>query len=50
MFKNFSIFNSGSHFVQWSRMILEILLKGPMRNITMKLFLNWDICLGGFVV
>ena len=37
-FKGFSILSSGSHFVQWSRMILAILVEGQPRNISVKLF------------
>ena len=37
-FKNFSIFSSGGHFVQQSRTILAILVKGYPRNIPVKLF------------
>ena len=34
----FSIFSSGGHFVQQSRNILAILVKGHPRNIPVKLF------------
>ena len=34
----FSIFSSGNHFVQQSRTILAILVKGHKRNIDVKLF------------
>ena len=37
-FKGFSIFSSDGHFVQWSRMILAILIEGHPRNISVKLF------------
>ena len=37
-FKGFSIFSSGGHFVQWSGMILAILVAGHPRNISVKLF------------
>ena len=37
-FKSFSIFSSGSHFVQGSRTILAILIKGHPRNVPVKLF------------
>ena len=37
-FKGFSIFSSGGHFVQQSGTILEILVKGHERNISVKLF------------
>ena len=36
VFKGFSIFNSGDHFVQQSRTILAILVKGDKRNISVK--------------
>ena len=38
--KVFSIFRSGSHFVQWSRTILANLVEGHPRNISVKLFLK----------
>ena len=34
----FSIFSSGSYFVQLSRIILAILVKGHIRNTPVKLF------------
>ena len=37
-FKGFSIFSSGGHFVQWSGMVLVILVEGYPRNIPVKLF------------
>ena len=37
-FTGFSIFSSGSHFVQRSRTILAILVEDHPRNISMKLF------------
>ena len=37
-FTSFSIFSSGGHFVQRSRTILAILVKGHPRNIPVKLF------------
>ena len=37
-FTNFSIFSSGGHFVQRSRTILAILIKGHPRNVPVKLF------------
>ena len=37
-FKGFSIFSSGSHFVQWSEKIFEILIEDPPRDISVKLF------------
>ena len=36
--KAFSIFSSGDHFVQQSRIILAILVKGHKRNISVNLF------------
>ena len=49
-FKGFSIFSSGGHFVQGSGTILAILLEGHPRNISMELFLNQFISLGGDVI
>ena len=46
----FSIFSSGGHFVQQSRTILAILVRGHPRNIPVKLFWNLPIGLGGDVV
>ena len=40
LFKGFSIFSSGSHFVQRSGTILAILVEGHSRNIPIKLFQN----------
>ena len=37
-FKGFPILSSGSHFVQPSKKILAILVKGHMSNISVKLF------------
>ena len=37
-FKGFSVFSSGSYFVQLSGTILAILVKGHMSNISVKLF------------
>ena len=34
----FSIFSFGSHFVQWSKTILIIMVEGHPRNISVKLF------------
>ena len=53
-FKGFSIFSSGNHFVQQSRTILAILVKGRKRNISMKFFLksgHWPLrcCLQVFL-
>ena len=36
--KIFLIWSSGSHFVQWSKNICAILVKGIMRNNSVKLF------------
>ena len=38
LFKGFSIFSSGGHFVQQSRTSLAILVEGQPRNISVKLF------------
>ena len=43
LFKDFSIFSSGGHFVQPSRAILAILVEGHKRNIS---FLKSDHRLG----
>ena len=48
--KGFPIFSSGGHFVQRSRTILAIVLDGHPKNISVKLFRNWPIGLGGDVV
>ena len=40
----FSIFSSGCHFVQRSRMDCTILVMGIMRNIHVKLFQTWTCC------
>ena len=50
LFKRFSIFSSGGHFIQRSRIILAILVEGYPSNIPMKLFLNPTTGLGGDVV
>ena len=42
-FKGYSIFSSGSHFVQRSGRILANLEEGHPRNISMKLFRNRSI-------
>ena len=39
-FKGFSICRSGGHFIQQSRTILAILVKGHPRNISVKIFLK----------
>ena len=49
-FKGFSIFCSGSHFVQRSGTILAILVKELQGNICVKLFWNWSSSLGGDVL
>ena len=48
LFKGFSIFtcSSDGHFVQRSRTTLAYLAEGHPRNISVKLFENWSICLG----
>ena len=38
LFKGFSIFSSGGHFVQQSGTILAYLVEGRPRNISVKLF------------
>ena len=48
--KGFSNFSFDSHFVQRSRTILAILVKGHPRNIPVKLFWNLPIGLRGDVV
>ena len=50
LFKGFSIFSFGGHFVQWSKTILAILEVGHPRNISVKLFWNLATGLGGNVV
>ena len=37
-FKDISIFNSGGHFDQWSLTVCGILIRGIMRNISVKLY------------
>ena len=49
-FKGFSIFSSGGHFVQWSGTIFAVLVEGHPRNISVKLFCNRSIGLGGDVI
>ena len=44
-----SIFSSVGHFVPWSGTILTGLLEGNPRNISVKLFGNRSIGLGGDV-
>ena len=48
--KIFLIWSSGSPFVQWSRPICAILVKGIMRNNPVKLFWIWTSGSGGNVV
>ena len=38
LFKGFSIFSSGGHFVQRNKTISAILVEGHPRNISVKLF------------
>ena len=40
LFKGFSTFSSGDHFVQQGRTILAVLVKGDKRNISVKSFWN----------
>ena len=49
LFKDFSIFSSGGNSVQWNRAISVNLVKEHKRNISVKLFLNKAIALGGDV-
>ena len=44
MFKDFSIFSSGSHLVYWSRMILAILVGSHLGNIPMTFESHWPNC------
>ena len=46
----FSIFSSGSHFVQWTRTILVSLAATYERNISVKLFRNQVISLRQCVI
>ena len=48
--EDFSILSSGGHFDQQSKTILEILVEGHPRNISVKLFWNQAIGLGGDVI
>ena len=50
MFKGFSSFSSGGHLVHTNRMVSAMLVVGHLRNIPVKLFLNWASGLGGDVV
>ena len=49
-FKGFSVFSTSGHFVLQSAMILALLVEGHPRNISVKLFGNWAIGLGGVVI
>ena len=49
-FKDFSIFSSDGHLVQWSGTVLTILVKGHPRNLPVKLFQNPSNRFGGEVV
>ena len=49
-FKGFSIFSSSSHFVQQGETILAISVRGHPINISVKLFRNRAIGIGGDVV
>ena len=49
-FEGFSIYSSGGHFVQHSGKILAILVEGHQRNISVNLFCNRVIGLGGDVI
>ena len=40
LFKDFPIFSSGSHLVQWSRTVWAILVDSHLRNIPVKLYQN----------
>ena len=50
LFKGFSIFSSGDHFIQQSRTILAILVKGNKRNISVKSFWNQATSQGDEVI
>ena len=50
MFKGFSIFSFGGHFVQPSRTTLAILVEGHKRTISKKLFQNQATGQGGDVL
>ena len=47
LFKGFSIFSSGSHLVQRSKMLRAILVEGHPRNLPVKLFQNPSSHFGG---
>ena len=49
-FKDFSIFSSGGHPVQWSRTVWAILVDSHLRNILVKLFQNLSTNLAEEVV
>ena len=40
MFKDFSIFSSGGHFVYWNETILALLVRSHLGNIPMKFELH----------
>ena len=40
MFKDFSIFSFGGHFVQWNGTILSFLVEGHPKNISVKFILK----------
>ena len=48
--KDFLIWSSGSHPVQWSRTIYAIFVKDIMRNTSVKLFWIWTSGSGGDVI
>ena len=50
MFKDFSIFSSGGHFVYRSKTILAILVGSHLGNFPMKLELHWPKSSGGVSV
>ena len=50
LLENWAKIGSGSHFVQWSGTILAILEEDHSRNISVKLFWNQAIGLGGDVI
>ena len=50
LFKDFSIFSSGGHFVYQSGTIGTILVEGNPRNISVKLFQNPFTSVGGDVI
>ena len=50
LFKGFSKFSSGGHFVEGRGATLAISVKGHPRNISLKLVSNWAIGLQGDAV